>query len=137
MKANSGASTSFVITPRNIGYISIKVSATSPLAGDAVDRKLLVKAEGETQYVNKAIFVDLRSESNFKKNITLDIPANIVQGSEQIEVSAVGKFKQHRSRTNFQVSTFRRPHGPEHSEPPKSSKNAFRLRRTEHAQSRS
>lgn len=93
VKANSGASTSFAITPRAIGYISVKVTATSALAGDAVDRKLLVKAEGETQFRNKAIFVDLRAKTDFKENVTLDIPANIVNGSEQIEVSAVGKWK--------------------------------------------
>lgn len=88
--ANSGASTSFMITPNQLGYISIKVTATSTLAGDAVDRKLLVKAEGETQYRNKAVFIDLRNKNSFSTNVTLDIPVNIVPGSEFIEVSAVG-----------------------------------------------
>lgn len=88
--ANSGAATSFMITPKQLGYISVKVTATSPLAGDAIDRKLLVKAEGETQYRNKAVFIDLRNKNAFSTNVTLDIPVNIVPGSEQIEVSAVG-----------------------------------------------
>lgn len=79
-----------MITPKTLGYISIKVTATSKLAGDGVDRKLLVKAEGETQYRNKAIFVDLRNTNEFKTNITLDMPNNIVTGSENVEISAVG-----------------------------------------------
>nr|XP_014289274.1 CD109 antigen-like isoform X3 [Halyomorpha halys] len=87
---NSGAPTSFMITPKEIGYITIKVTAKSALAGDGVERKLLVKPEGETQYKNKAFFVDLRNTNSFKTNVTLDIPANIVPGSEFIEVSAVG-----------------------------------------------
>ena len=83
---------SFMITPKTLGYISISVTATSKLAGDGVDRKLLVKPEGETQYRNKAIFVDLRSGGEFKTNVTLDFPKNIVPDSEFVEISAVGKY---------------------------------------------
>uniref|UniRef100_A0A0A9WLH1 TEP1-F n=1 Tax=Lygus hesperus TaxID=30085 RepID=A0A0A9WLH1_LYGHE len=90
--SNSGATTSFMITPKELGYIDIKVQAKSPLAGDAVVRKLLVKPEGETQYRNKAIFVDLRSKDSFSTNITLDIPVNFVSDSEYVEVSAVGNL---------------------------------------------
>ncbi|XP_054284946.1 CD109 antigen-like isoform X2 [Macrosteles quadrilineatus] len=90
VRANDGANTAFMITPKEIGYISIKVTATSAVAGDTVERKLLVKPEGETQYKNKAVFIDLRNSNTFNQNITLDMPAYIVPGSERIEVSAVG-----------------------------------------------
>uniref|UniRef100_A0A8D8UYD5 TEP1-F n=1 Tax=Cacopsylla melanoneura TaxID=428564 RepID=A0A8D8UYD5_9HEMI len=90
IKANSGASTTFVITPKELGYIGIKVTASSRVAGDAIEGKLLVKPEGETQYKNKAIFVDLRKTNVFNLNVTLDIPVNIIPGSEHVEVSAVG-----------------------------------------------
>lgn len=40
---NSGTTTSFMITPKEIGYITIKVTAKTALAGDGVERKLLVK----------------------------------------------------------------------------------------------
>ena len=43
MKANSGSSISFMIVPRELGYITIKATASSVLAGDSVERKLLVK----------------------------------------------------------------------------------------------
>ncbi|XP_076245134.1 thioester-containing protein 1 allele R1 isoform X2 [Calliopsis andreniformis] len=90
VKANSGTSTSFMIIPRELGYITIKATANSVLAGDSVERKLLVKAEGETQYINKASFLDLRSTSSVSTNVTIDIPKNAVPGSEHIEISAVG-----------------------------------------------
>ncbi|XP_039279526.1 CD109 antigen isoform X2 [Nilaparvata lugens] len=90
VRANSGATTSFMITPKELGYIDIKITAKSALAGDGVQRKLLVKAEGETQYLNKAIFIDLRRNSTFNTKVDLNIPANVVPGSEHIEVSAVG-----------------------------------------------
>lgn len=81
-----------MIIPKTLGYISIRVTATSKRAGDGVDRKLLVKPEGETQYRNKAIFVDLRSKRELKENVTIDLPNNIVPDSEFIEVSAVGEY---------------------------------------------
>lgn len=43
VKANSGSSVSFMIIPRELGYITIKATANSVLAGDSVERKLLVK----------------------------------------------------------------------------------------------
>lgn len=42
VKANSGSSVSFMIIPRELGYIDIKVTASSVLAGDSVEHKLLV-----------------------------------------------------------------------------------------------
>ncbi|XP_046828737.1 CD109 antigen-like isoform X3 [Vespa crabro] len=90
IKANSGASVSFMIIPRELGYITIKATAHSVLAGDSVEHKLLVKAEGETQYVNKAVFLDLRNTRSIQTNITIEMPKNIVVDSEHIVISAVG-----------------------------------------------
>ena len=41
--ANSAASANFLITPNDVGYMEVKATAVSPLAGDGVSRKLLVK----------------------------------------------------------------------------------------------
>ncbi|XP_023288117.1 CD109 antigen isoform X2 [Orussus abietinus] len=90
VKANTGESTSFMIIPRELDYITIKVTASSVLAGDSVERKLLVKAEGETQFRNKAVFLDLRDAKQIQTTLTADIPKNAVPGSEYIEISAVG-----------------------------------------------
>ncbi|XP_068084683.1 CD109 antigen isoform X2 [Anabrus simplex] len=90
VKANNAASVSFMITPKKLGYITIKVTATSPLARDGVEKKLLVKPEGETQYRNKAVFIDLRNSNSVTMNVSLEFPGYFVTGSEKIEVSAVG-----------------------------------------------
>ncbi|XP_015181620.1 PREDICTED: CD109 antigen-like isoform X2 [Polistes dominula] len=90
IKANSGSSVSFMIIPRELGYITIKATAHSPLAGDSVEHKLLVKSEGETQYANKAIFIDLRNGKSVQTNITIEMPRNVVPDSEHIVISAVG-----------------------------------------------
>lgn len=53
---------------------------------------LVFQPEGETQYYNKAIFVDLRNKQPFQTTVTLDVPKNIVTGSDMVEVSAVGMW---------------------------------------------
>ncbi|XP_011158223.1 CD109 antigen isoform X2 [Solenopsis invicta] len=90
VKANSGSSVSFMIIPRELGYITIKATANSVMAGDSVEHKLLVNAEGETQYKNEAVFLDLRNAEQGGANVTINIPNNAVPGSENIQISAVG-----------------------------------------------
>ena len=43
VRASSGSSMSFMITPKKLGHITIIVTASSPVAGDSVVKKLLVK----------------------------------------------------------------------------------------------
>jgi len=87
-----GATVTFLVTPRALGYIDIKVSATTNIAGDTVIKKLLVKPEGQPQYFNKAVLVDLRdrASSTIKKNISVTIPPNAIIGSERVTVSVIG-----------------------------------------------
>lgn len=54
------------------------------------DNIFLPQAEGEIQYYTKSLLIDLRRNYEFKDNITIDIPRNIVPGSAEIEVSLVG-----------------------------------------------
>lgn len=85
-----GVSVTFLITPKKLGYIDIKMSARSDNAGDAVIRKLLVKPEGQTQYYNKALFVKSdQPDTMVKKNISVEIPNNAVPGSVKIHVSGI------------------------------------------------
>jgi CD109 antigen len=86
----SGTSVSFVIRPLKVGHITIKVVASSAVAGDRVERQLIVEPEGVTQYMNKAVFIDLRNNPEFKSNITVTIPPNAVPDSTKIEASAIG-----------------------------------------------
>lgn len=79
-----------MIRPKRVGPITIKVTATSPLAGDGIERMLQVVPEGVPQHLNRAVFVDLRQSRQFETNFTLDIPKNAVPDSVHIEAGAVG-----------------------------------------------
>ncbi|XP_052563227.1 thioester-containing protein 1 allele R1-like isoform X7 [Culex pipiens pallens] len=88
--SNSGRTVSFMIRPTKLGHITIKVTATTALAGDGVERQLLVEPEGLPQFVNKAAFVDLRSAPEVMKNFTVEVPKNAVPDSTRVEVSVIG-----------------------------------------------
>uniref|UniRef100_A0A2M4A166 CD109 antigen n=2 Tax=Anopheles triannulatus TaxID=58253 RepID=A0A2M4A166_9DIPT len=88
--ANSGKTVSFMVKPKKLGHITIKVTATSDVAGDAVERQLLVEPEGLPQYVNKAVFVDLRATPEVTKTFEVEIPRNAVPDSTRIEVAVIG-----------------------------------------------
>lgn len=80
-----------MIKPSKLGHITIKVTATTQLAGDGVERQLLVEPEGLPQYVNKASFVDLRATPEVNNNFTVEIPKNAVPDSTRVEVAVIGK----------------------------------------------
>lgn len=75
MPARNGANTAFMITPKELGYISIKVTATSRLAGDSVERKLLVKVSwGSHAYILisvESVDIFFKTYSQFENYILL------------------------------------------------------------------
>ena len=90
VKSQSGVTVPFMIRPLNVGHITIKVTGTTSMAGDGLERQLIVEPEGVTQYENKAVFIDLRSIPEFQTKISLVIPANAVPDSTKIKASAIG-----------------------------------------------
>jgi len=80
----------FIIRPLKVGLIKIKVIANSPVAGDGVERYLIVKPEGVTKYTNKAIFIDLTSSEKLETNFNIEMPLDVVSDSIRIEASATG-----------------------------------------------
>jgi CD109 antigen len=90
VKSNEGSLVTFMIKPLKVGYIKIKASAESDIAGDGVERYLLVEPEGVTKYENKAILIDLRNSQNFNTKIAISVPPNVVSDSVKIEASATG-----------------------------------------------
>lgn len=72
-----------------MGNIDLRLTAKAATAGDAVIKKLLVKAEGETIYRNKAYLLDLRSSRSYTNNVTVTLPFNAVPGSQSVELSAI------------------------------------------------
>ncbi|EFX86067.1 hypothetical protein DAPPUDRAFT_313404 [Daphnia pulex] len=87
--AQDGTPVSFLIRPTTLGNIDLRLTAKAATAGDAIVKKLLVKAEGETIYRNKAYLLDLRSIRNYNKNVSVTIPFNAVPGSAAVELSAI------------------------------------------------
>jgi CD109 antigen len=90
VKSNEGVSTIFMIKPLRVGHITIKVTANSSVAGDAVEKPLLVIPEGVTKFENEAVLVDLSGFGEFTADIDISIPANAVPDSTRIEVAATG-----------------------------------------------
>lgn len=90
VKSKEGTSLSFMVRPKRVGLVNIKVTAQSSQAGDGIVQMLKVKPEGETQYENMAILVDLRDKSKFDGNFTINIPKNAVSNSTSIQISAIG-----------------------------------------------
>lgn len=88
--SNSGVSSTFLVRFTSVGQIPLKVVATSPIAGDAVVRILQVDPEGVPQFVNKAVFVDLRESKELDIVQNVDVPDNAVPGSLKINVNAIG-----------------------------------------------
>lgn len=94
IKSNSGSTVSFMIKPLIVGDITIKATALSRLAGDKIEKKLLVEPEGITQYMNKGFLIDLRENNEFIKNIEVKIPSDAVPDSVKIEAGVIGKFSE-------------------------------------------
>ena len=82
----------FVVKATKVGSVIIKVTATTDVAGDAIERVLPVKAEGAPQYENQAIFADLRTQTTFSNSFDIVIPNNAVSNSTKVSVSIVGKI---------------------------------------------
>merc|ERR1719270_3089200 len=59
IRPNGRTSTSFVITPQEIGLLELKISARSSGGRDVLYEKLQVEAEGEVMYRSDTHFVDL------------------------------------------------------------------------------
>lgn len=88
--ANSGTSVNFVIKSLKVGYITLKIEASTSVAGDRVEQQLLVEAEGITRYINEAILVDLRNQQTFSRFVDVVVPNDFVPDSLRIEASIIG-----------------------------------------------
>ncbi|XP_067949274.1 CD109 antigen-like [Watersipora subatra] len=89
-KANSGTTISFPIVPVTIGSMKVRVTATTPGAADAVQRDLLVEAEGVQKEYNQAVLIDLSNSSLFTETLAIDLPSNVVSDSVRVEFSLIG-----------------------------------------------
>lgn len=88
--SNNGITTTFLLRFTSVGEIALKVQAVSAMAGDAIERAVRVEPEGVPQFVNKAVFVDLRESSEFDRVEKVEVPKNAVPDSWKINVNAIG-----------------------------------------------
>lgn len=81
----------FTIRPIKVGLISLKVSALSSSVGDCVIKTLNVECEGVPQFVNKAVYIDLREKSLIDPlDLQIEIPKLALPDSTRIEITCVG-----------------------------------------------
>jgi CD109 antigen len=90
VNANSGGTVTFIITPRQVGYLPIKITAICDSAGDGIEQLLLVEPEGSPIYVNKAVLIDLRTEREKNVDIIIETPSNAVPDSTKSQISVFG-----------------------------------------------
>ena len=86
--ANSAHTTIWVITPNKSGVIPINVRAVveNNIAGDQIERLLIVKSEGipESQIQNGLL------QNDDETVATVEFPSNTVEGSKRVEVRMFG-----------------------------------------------
>lgn len=81
----------FSIRPIKVGSISLKVTAVSSTVGDCVIKPLNVECEGVPQFVNKAVYIDLRDKSQIDPlDLEIEIPKIALPDSIRIEITCVG-----------------------------------------------
>ncbi|KAF7653469.1 hypothetical protein LDENG_00082300 [Lucifuga dentata] len=89
--SQSGVSIVIPIRPLVLGEIPISVKGTSSVASDAVRRTILVKPGGLEQLYSNTMLVETSlSDPTFYRHITFTFPADVVEGSRRVEVTAVG-----------------------------------------------
>lgn len=71
--------------------MTIKVTAITPLAGDAVHRTLDVEPDGIPQFQTKSLFINLNETFvNLIADLKLDVPLDAIPDSAKVEVSIAG-----------------------------------------------
>lgn len=92
LASDSGVASTFLIRFTAVRQIPLKLSATSPIAADAVVRILRVDPEGVPQYVNKVSFIDLRNTNRLDITERVDVPFNAVPQSLKININVIGNL---------------------------------------------
>ncbi|XP_051264948.1 CD109 antigen isoform X1 [Dicentrarchus labrax] len=89
--SQSGVSILFPIRPVVLGEIPISVKAMSSAASDLILRMVLVKAEGLEQSFSASLLFEVSpSWSSLSRDVMFTFPADVVEGSERVSVTAVG-----------------------------------------------
>ncbi len=88
VKPGRGTLLQFLITPLKVGLLDLKITAKSSVGQDILIKTLKVEAEGQTIYVNRPVFLDMRSTTSLERNVTIQIPKHAVPQSQKIYLTA-------------------------------------------------
>jgi CD109 antigen len=90
IKAQSGESVNFLITPVQIGLLTLTVKGTSSLAGDTEQKTIRVKSEGIEEMENFGLLIDLRKKKSYRAGFNVKAPEAIVPDSEFCKLQVIG-----------------------------------------------
>uniref|UniRef100_A0A1I8MSQ9 TEP1-F n=1 Tax=Musca domestica TaxID=7370 RepID=A0A1I8MSQ9_MUSDO len=88
--ANNVSTVSFLINPRQVGELKLRITATTRLSSDAVEQKLKVEPEGVRKQQNKVLYINAMPEERVEATFPLHIPTDIVPDSEFITLTMGG-----------------------------------------------
>uniref|UniRef100_A0A1I8MQ18 Alpha-2-macroglobulin domain-containing protein n=1 Tax=Musca domestica TaxID=7370 RepID=A0A1I8MQ18_MUSDO len=90
MPANSVDTVLFYISPRLVGDIKLRITATNSMASDAIIDTLRVQPEGIRQEFNNPQYISVIPSEPIELSYPLSLPANMVPQSEFITLTVVG-----------------------------------------------
>ncbi|KAL8566696.1 hypothetical protein ACOMHN_050345 [Nucella lapillus] len=92
VRSNDVEEALFCFTPTGLGRFPLRVrlSNNDNRFSDIVERKLLVEPEGTPRVTNLPVILDLTPGQVFEHRVSILFPADTVQGSQRITVSAAG-----------------------------------------------
>ncbi|XP_073826198.1 thioester-containing protein 1 allele S1-like [Musca autumnalis] len=88
--ANNVSTVSFLINPRLVGELKLRITATNPISSDAVEHVLKVEPEGIKKQENKVLYINAKPENRLQATFPLRIPSDIVPDSEFITLTMGG-----------------------------------------------
>lgn len=80
----------FPIVANKIGQMMLQVEAMGSQAGDIVRQPLLVEPEGYRVDRNIPLLIDLSTKNKFETTIQLEIPKDVIEGSEFAQFDTIG-----------------------------------------------
>jgi CD109 antigen len=92
IRAQSGESITFQITPVNIGLLTLTARGLSAVAGDTEKKTIRVKPEGVEKSETTSLLVDMRTNNTLKRDFDVSFPSTIIPDSEFCKVHLIGDF---------------------------------------------
>ncbi|XP_061388902.1 thioester-containing protein 1 allele S3-like [Musca vetustissima] len=90
VSANNVSTVAFLINPRQVGEVKLRITATTPLSSDAVEQLIKVEPEGVKKQETKNLYINDLPEERMQATFLLKIPQGIVPDSEFITLTMGG-----------------------------------------------